>query len=189
MQAPPPIEIRYNSGELHSRIAIAVAGMWKQALGIDTTLRAEEFKVLLQDIERGGVQVFRGSWLADYDDAFSFLQVLQGGSAINAPHYVNAHYDELLGLAAVEVDVERRRALLQEAEGVMIADQPLIPLVLLRLETPGQCEGGRLARQCHERRLQQAADQGLIESLPEEWHFTRPLFNISAPFGPRGSEN
>jgi oligopeptide transport system substrate-binding protein len=129
LQSPPAIELRYNSSELHSRIAVAVAGMWKQALGIDTTLHAEEFKVLLQDIDRGDVtQVFRASWLADYNDAYSFLQVLQSGLGLNLPRYANTEYDELLARAANEVDAGRRRALLEHAEQVMIADQPLIPL-------------------------------------------------------------
>jgi oligopeptide transport system substrate-binding protein len=129
LQSPPPLELRYNSGELHGRIAVAVAAMWKQALGVDTTLHAEEFKVLLQDIDRGdGVQVFRASWLADYDDAVSFLQVLRSGSGINLPRYSNAAYDELLAHAANEGDSARRRALLQNAEQVMLSDQPLIPL-------------------------------------------------------------
>jgi len=77
---------------MHGRIAIAVAEMWKQALGVATTLHAEEFKVLLQDIDRGDVtQVFRASWLADYNDAYSFLQVLQSGFGINLPRYANAN--------------------------------------------------------------------------------------------------
>jgi len=129
LKSPPPIELRYNSGELHSRIALAVAAMWKQALGIDTSLHAEEFKVLLQDIDRGDVtQVFRGSWLADYDDAYSFLQVLQSGFGINLPRYSSAEYDDLLARAANSGDAGRRRALLQQAERVMMDDQPLIPL-------------------------------------------------------------
>jgi oligopeptide transport system substrate-binding protein len=129
LQSPPAIELRYNSSELHSRIAVAVAGMWKQALGIDTTLHAEEFKVLLQDIDRGDVtQVFRASWLADYDDASSFLQVLQSGARLNLPRYADTAYDDLLERAANEADAGRRRALLENAEQVMLADQPLIPL-------------------------------------------------------------
>jgi oligopeptide transport system substrate-binding protein len=129
LQAPPAIELRYNSNELHGRIAVAVARMWKEALGVDTTLRAEEFKVLLQDIDRGNVtQVFRASWLADYDDAYGFLQVLRTGFGINLPHYSNAAYDDLLSRAANEVDAGKRRALLEDAERVMMADQPLIPL-------------------------------------------------------------
>jgi oligopeptide transport system substrate-binding protein len=128
-QSPPDLELRYNSSELHTRIAVAVARMWKDALGVDTTLHAEEFKVLLQDIDRGDVtQIFRASWLADYNDAFGFLQLLQSSSGINLPHYSSAEYDALLARAANEVDTDSRRVLLQKAEQVMLADQPLIPL-------------------------------------------------------------
>ena len=125
---PPAIELRYNSGELHSRIAVAVAQMWKDALGVDTTVRAEEFKVLLQDIDRGDATVFRASWIGDYDDAFSFLQVLQQGFGINMSHYSNGAYDALLARAANDGDADRRRVLLQDAEALMLADQPVIPL-------------------------------------------------------------
>jgi oligopeptide transport system substrate-binding protein len=125
---PPVIELRYNSGELHSRIAVALAQMWKESLGLDTRLRAEEFKVLLQDIDRGDVSVFRASWLGDFDDAYGFLQVLQSGFGINLPHYANRDYDDLLERAANEGDLKRRRDLLQRAEALMLADQPLIPL-------------------------------------------------------------
>jgi oligopeptide transport system substrate-binding protein len=126
--SPPLIELRYNSGELHTRIAVAVAQMWKESLGLDTRLRAEEFKVLLQDIDRGDVTVFRASWLGDFDDAYGFLQVLQSGFGINLPHYANREYDELLERAANEGDLGRRRELMQRAEALMLADQPLIPL-------------------------------------------------------------
>jgi oligopeptide transport system substrate-binding protein len=124
----PTVELRYNSGELHNRIAIAVAQMWKDALGINVTLRAEEFKVLLQDIERGDATVFRASWLGDYDDASGFLDALQGGLRINLPHYANPAYDDFLERAAGENDRAGRRTLLQNAEALMLADQPLIPL-------------------------------------------------------------
>jgi oligopeptide transport system substrate-binding protein len=124
----PTVELRYNSGELHNRIAVAVAQMWKDALGVNVTLRAEEFKVLLQDIERGDVTVFRASWLGDYNDAYGFLQVLQSGFGINLPHYANPAYDDFLERAAGENDRVRRRTLLQNAEALMLADQPLIPL-------------------------------------------------------------
>ncbi len=128
MAGPPPVELRYNGGELHNRIAIAVAEMWKETLGVEVTLRAEEFKVLLQDIERGEGTVFRASWLGDYDDAYGFLRVLRSGSGVNVPHYSNPAYDELLRRAADEGNAERRRALLQDAEALMLDDQPLLPL-------------------------------------------------------------
>jgi len=72
-------------------------------------------------------QVFRASWLADYNDAYSFLQVLQSGFGINLPRYANAEYMHYWR-SRQRVDAGRRRALLEHAEEVMIADQPLIPL-------------------------------------------------------------
>ena len=129
MRAPGPIELRYNTGDLHTAIAVAVASMWKDALGLETRLHGEEFKVLLQDIDRGDVtQAFRASWVADYDDAYNFLQLLRTGFGINLPRYSNPHYDQLLDQANAQTDPLQRRAGLEEAERVMLADQPLIPL-------------------------------------------------------------
>jgi oligopeptide transport system substrate-binding protein len=47
---------------------------------------------------------------------------------VNLPHYKSAGYDALLTRAATATDASQRRALLEEAERVMLRDQPLIPL-------------------------------------------------------------
>jgi oligopeptide transport system substrate-binding protein len=125
---PLAIELRYNDGEIHTKLAIAVASMWKEALGVETRLVAVEFKSLLQDIDRGDVEIFRSSWIGDYNDAYTFAQYLKSDFGINLPRYRNSKYDELLGLAAAEVDVAARRRLLEEAERLMLADHPLMPL-------------------------------------------------------------
>ena len=127
--AVPTVELRFNTGELHARIALALAAMWKEALGVEVTLHAEEFKVLLQDIDRGdATQLFRASWVGDYDDPYSFLQLLKSGAPINLPRYANPDYDALLGDAEHEADPVRRAGLLAAAERLMLADQPVLPL-------------------------------------------------------------
>jgi oligopeptide transport system substrate-binding protein len=126
---PLKVEIRYNMGEVHNRLAVAVAAMWKEALGVETTLYAEEFKALLQSIQaRTDTQVFRSSWVADYNDAYSFLQLLQSGFGINLTGYSNPDYDRLLAEASRQSDPARRRALLEESERLMLADTPVLPL-------------------------------------------------------------
>ena len=89
---------------------------------------AEEFKSLLQDIDRGDVDMFRSSWLGDYNDAYTFAQYLKSDFGINLPHYRSAEYDGLLTAAAAEADAVKRRELLQHAENVALKDHPLIPL-------------------------------------------------------------
>jgi oligopeptide transport system substrate-binding protein len=125
---PLKFELRYNAGEVHNKVAVAVASMWKEALGVEVRLTAVEFKSLLQDIDRGDVEVFRSSWLGDYNDAYTFAQYFKSNFGINLPHYRSAEYDSLVGAAAVEIDVGKRSELLQSAERVLLGDHPLMPL-------------------------------------------------------------
>ena len=127
-ERPLTFELRYNSGEVHTKLAVAIASMWKEALGADVRLAQVEFKSLLQDIDRGDVEMFRSSWVGDYNDAYTFAQYLKSDFGVNLPHYASAAYDALLTRAATETDGARRRALLEQAERIMLRDHPLIPL-------------------------------------------------------------
>ena len=125
---PLSFELRYNSGEIHEKLALAIASMWKEALGADVRLTQVEFKTLFQDIDRGDVEVFRSSWSGDYNDAYTYAQYLTGGFGVNMPHYRSTEYDSLVGAAAAEADVRKRRALLENAERVALRDHPLLPI-------------------------------------------------------------
>src|ERR1700740_1486419 len=102
--------------------------MWKEALGVEVVLTAVEFKSLLQDIDRGDVQMFRSSWLGDYNDAYTFAQYFKSDFGINLPRYRSAEYDSLGAEAAAESDAVKRRELLESAERSMLRDHPLIPI-------------------------------------------------------------
>jgi oligopeptide transport system substrate-binding protein len=125
---PLRFELRYNSGEVHDRLAVAITSMWKEALGAEVQPMAVEFKSLLQDIDRGDVDMFRSSWLGDYNDAYTFAQYLKSDFGINLPRYRGEEYDRLLIAAAAEADPAKRRDLLQQAESAMLKDHPLLPL-------------------------------------------------------------
>ena len=125
---PLKFELRYNAGEVHTKLALAIASMWKEALGAQVTLTQVEFKSLLQDVDRGDVEMFRSSWVGDYNDAYTFAQYLKSDFGVNQPHYASEAYDALLTRAAAEGDPVKRRALLEEAERTMLADHPLLPI-------------------------------------------------------------
>ena len=127
-QKPLTFELRYNTGEVHTKVALAVASMWQEALGADVRLTQVEFKSLLQDIDRGDVEMFRSSWVGDYNDAYTFAQYMKSDFGVNLPHYSSERYDALLRSAALQQDPLARGALLEEAERVMLADHPIIPL-------------------------------------------------------------
>ncbi len=127
-ERPLRFDLSYDASEISSQLAVAIASMWKEALGVEARLVALEFRSLLQAIDRGEVQVFRLSWGGDYNDAYSFAQCLGSGFGINLTRYRNERYDALLAAAGSASDPVRRRELLEEAERIALSDHPLIPI-------------------------------------------------------------
>lgn len=126
---PLRFEIRYNTSENHKKIALAIASMWKRVLGAIATLVNEEWKVFLQNREQQVVtQLFRAGWIGDYADPYSFLSLFHTDNGRNDYGYSNSAYDTLLEEIARERIPGRRRRMMQEAERVLLADTPIIPV-------------------------------------------------------------
>jgi oligopeptide transport system substrate-binding protein len=126
---PLRIEIRYNTSDNHKKMALAVASMWKQVLGVNSTLVNEEFRVFLQNrAQRVVTQVFRAGWVSDYNDPYSFLELFRSGHGRNDYGYANSIFDALLDQVGTERVRARRERLMFEAERVLMSDNVIIPL-------------------------------------------------------------
>lgn len=125
---PLSVEIRYNTSENHKKIAIVIASMWKKHLGVKTKLHNEEWKVFLATRKAKKTQVFRSGWIADYNDAYSFAELLHSSHGVNDSGYTNPEYDALLEKSAREADKGVRRNLLRQAEKMLLNDYPVIPI-------------------------------------------------------------
>ena len=126
---PLRFELRYNTSDTQQRIALAVQAMWRKVLGAEASTVNVEFQVLLDQMRNRDVtEVFRSSWFGDYNDANTFLAIMQSDSAANMPGYSNPEYDALMRSAGEQLDLDRRRLYLEEAERVLLADHAVIPL-------------------------------------------------------------
>ena len=125
---PLLLQLRYNTSGVHRRMAVAVAAMWKQVLGVNTELVNEEWKVFVNNRRLGVVtEVFRGGWIADYADPGTFLGLFVGGSGMNHTFYDNPAFDKLIARAGAAAG-SGRMELLQQAEALLMQDMPVIPL-------------------------------------------------------------
>jgi oligopeptide transport system substrate-binding protein len=126
---PLRIEIRYNTSENHKKIALAVASMWKQVLGVNASLVNEEFRVFLQNRQQKVItQVFRAGWISDYNDPYSFLELFRTGDRRNDYGYSNSIFDAVLDEVGTERIRARRSRLMFEAERVLLTDFAIIPI-------------------------------------------------------------
>ncbi|MDO1580811.1 peptide ABC transporter substrate-binding protein [Rhizobium oryzicola] len=128
---PLNIEIRYNTNTNHERVATAVANMWKTALGANVSLVNLDVASHYSYLKEGGkFNVARAGWAADYADPENFLALnVSTNKTFNYPHYNNPKYDELIKKSYEERDVAKRMELMRQAETMLVADQPLAPLM------------------------------------------------------------
>jgi peptide/nickel transport system substrate-binding protein len=104
-------------------------------IGIEVTLRKEEWNPLLDQLSNGEHEMALIGWSADVPDADNFLYVLLDkdaatkGSANNYSFYRSEAFHELVVAARRTYDPAERRALYEKAQRLVDEDAPLVPLV------------------------------------------------------------
>jgi oligopeptide transport system substrate-binding protein len=126
---PLMIELRYNTSTPHRRMALAVAAMWRDTLGVRVRLRNEEWKVFVQNRKQRVVtQVFRGGWIGDVADARNFLAAFADDGALNWMGYDDPRYREAFAKADATRSEAARNAWLRVAETRLLNAHAAIPL-------------------------------------------------------------
>jgi oligopeptide transport system substrate-binding protein len=109
-------------------------------LGVETEILNQEWKVFIDTRnQKRDTQVYRQGWIGDYNDPFTFLEILRSTAGQNDTGYSNAEFDRLVAASQGAQDPQARMDLLQQAESVMLADMPILPLytyVTARLVQP-----------------------------------------------------
>jgi oligopeptide transport system substrate-binding protein len=68
-------------------------------------------------------------WIADFNDAANFLDLQRSQTgAQNYGDYNNPRFDALMNQADHEPDAARRAEYMRQAEAIMLADMPVIPI-------------------------------------------------------------
>ena len=125
---PLVFNLLYNTSESHQRIAIAASSMWKKNLGVEAKLQNQEWKTMLDDMHTHNFDAVLYAWIADYDDAATFLNNFRTGDSENTSQYSNPAYDEALRNAAKASDSTARGKFYQQAEDLLGQDVPAIPV-------------------------------------------------------------
>ncbi|MBI1732666.1 MAG: peptide ABC transporter substrate-binding protein [Gammaproteobacteria bacterium] len=138
----PELELQFNTDELHRKIATVIQQMWRRELGVHVALTSQDWKVQQSRESHLQYHISRGSWIGDYVDPTTFLDLFRGDGGNNRTGWNNARYDALLDAAARATDDTRRRALLRQAEQVLLDEAPILPLYIytqVRLVSPRLC--------------------------------------------------
>ena len=126
---PTDFEYLFNSGEANRNIAVELQRMWRETLGIQVKLRQADHKVFLSEQGSLNYHLSRSSWIGDYNDPNTFLDLFMTQNGNNRTGWSSDKYDRLIRLANATTDPAERNDLFRSAETILIADElPIFPL-------------------------------------------------------------
>jgi oligopeptide transport system substrate-binding protein len=146
----PPIDLLIDSATggpagTNERAALELQAMWARELGVRVEIRRMEKKSFLVAQRSLDYGVSRSSWIGDYNDPNTFLELFMTENGNNRTGWSNARFDTLLRAAAAEPDLTRRAGLFRDAETILVRDEaPIISLwfeVGFNLYRPSELDG------------------------------------------------
>lgn len=122
---PLSVEILYNTSEAHQSVAVAIGQMWKQTLGVDSTLANQEWQTFLEARGSQNYELARAGWCGDYNEASTFLDIVTTNSGYNDSKFSNAELDALMAEAKTAEDP---LPLYTQAEQIVATELPILPV-------------------------------------------------------------
>ena len=102
---------------------------WRQNLGIENiAVNSMQTKQVSANRQSGDYCMSLGGWSPDYNDAINFLDLWVTDGGNNDSFWSNEEYDNLIAQATAEADEEVRQQYLFDAEEILAAEMPVIPL-------------------------------------------------------------
>lgn len=123
------VRMMFATSDAQKKMALFAASEWKTKLGLDVESESLEFRVMVKRLHDRAYQIGRYSWTADYNDATTFLAIVQCDSDQNISGSCSRQADALADQANRQTDPAKRRDLLSQAADLAMQDYPLIPLL------------------------------------------------------------
>ncbi len=98
-----------------------------EVLGVDLVIQPVAPEKYLTSIQGSNADLFSYSWIGDFSDPLTFLELFRGGSTLNMAEYKNEKYDSLLDAAAAD-NSDNHFKLLSEAEQLLLDDGMILPV-------------------------------------------------------------
>ena len=103
-----------------------------EKVGIGVTIDVMPPSTLRQMKSSGELDIFRGSWIADYPDAENYLSLFYSANfSPNGPNYMhfkNATYDSIYETSLSLSDIDERKHLYKKMDSIIVDEAPIVPL-------------------------------------------------------------
>lgn len=126
-QNPLTFTLTYNTSENHKKIAVVITSMWKE-IGVNAKLENMEWNSYVSTKSLGDFQLARSWAFGDYAEPSALLESFTCENPTNESGFCEPKFDSLMALASNTTEESARYQLYQQAEAILSASVPVIPL-------------------------------------------------------------
>lgn len=138
---PLKFTLLYNTSENHKKVAIAATSLWKLNTNniVQATLKNQEWKTFLSELNQGNFEVARSGWQGEYNNPTAFQSNFLTNSSYNDARFSNAEFDALIEQSYYAKTSDERSQIYAKAEALLMSQYPIVPVynsVNIRLVKP-----------------------------------------------------
>ncbi|MDR1576237.1 MAG: peptide ABC transporter substrate-binding protein [Treponema sp.] len=123
----PELVIRLTPSQEAARIGGLMAQTWKEGLGVPVRVEVIPYNQYFQSMKGSGYIVGSSTWIGDFADPYTFLQMWRRDSNLNDARYNDADYEKLMERSMLE-EGDVRLATLAEAEKLLLDRGSVLPV-------------------------------------------------------------
>ncbi|MDR1446236.1 MAG: peptide ABC transporter substrate-binding protein [Treponema sp.] len=123
----PELVIRITPSQEAARIGGIMAQTWKEQLGIPVRVEVIPYAQYWQSLKSGNYEIGSSTWIGDFADPYTFLQMWRRDSNLNDARLNDTDYEELMERSMAE-EGEERMETLAAAEKLLLDRGSVLPI-------------------------------------------------------------
>ena len=123
----PELVIRLTPSREAARIGGLMAVAWKENLGFNVRVEVIPYERYFQSMKENGYTIGSSTWIGDFADPYTFLQMWRRDSNLNDARYNDADYEALIERSMME-EGSARLATLADAEKLLLDRGVVLPI-------------------------------------------------------------
>jgi oligopeptide transport system substrate-binding protein len=123
----PPLLFKLPDDSESQRVAEIMAQAWKENLDLEVGLKSFPFEVYLAEVKKADFTIGSATWIGDYADPLTFLQMWTTDSNLNDARFADEQFDSLIERSFGQEGGERYETL-GESEEMLLQKAVVLPI-------------------------------------------------------------
>ncbi len=124
----PRLKLLVSSREAAGTTGAALQAMLREHIGVEIEIEYKEWTAYLVAMQSLDFDMVLGGWSGDFIDPLTFLEIFTPGNSHNNTGWVSQPFLDKINLSLQVSDPVERYSLLKQAEEILLADAPMLPV-------------------------------------------------------------